>query len=54
MPLPMEMPAADFEKAVRHPEWSEPMTLDKLVALYSWHGRHHTAHIISLRGRMGW
>lgn len=45
---------ADFQRTVRHPEWSEPLTLDKLVALYSWHGRHHTAHILSLRERMGW
>jgi uncharacterized damage-inducible protein DinB len=45
---------ADFERTVRHPQWSEPLTLDKLVALYAWHGRHHTAHILSLRERMGW
>jgi len=28
--------------------------LDQLVALYSWHGRHHIAQITSLRQRMGW
>lgn len=28
--------------------------LDQLVALYSWHGRHHIAQITSLRERMGW
>ena len=28
--------------------------LDQLLALYSWHGRHHTAHVTSLRERMGW
>ena len=24
------------------------------LALYDWHSRHHTAHITSLRARMGW
>ena len=43
----------DFARAVQHPEWGAP-TLDTLVALYAWHGRHHTAHVTSLRQRMGW
>jgi len=30
------------------------MKLDTLLALYAWHGRHHTAHITRLRQRMGW
>jgi uncharacterized damage-inducible protein DinB len=36
-----------------HPD-SGRMTLDDLLALYAWHGRHHVAHITSLRRRMGW
>ncbi len=52
--LMRSLPAAAFERAVRHPEWSEPLTLDRLVALYSWHGRHHTAQILALRDRLGW
>lgn len=43
----------DFGRTLRHPE-SGIMTLEKLLALYAWHGRHHTAHITSLRERMGW
>jgi len=31
--------------------WS--VALDHALALYAWHGRHHTAHITSLRERMG-
>ena len=31
-----------------------PVTLDHALALYAWHGRHHAAHITSLRERMGW
>ena len=47
------MGPADFARTLNHPE-SGIMTLDGVVAMYSWHGRHHTAHITSLRGRMGW
>lgn len=43
----------DFSRTWRHPV-SGVRTLDWLVSLYSWHGRHHTAHITSLRDRMGW
>jgi uncharacterized damage-inducible protein DinB len=30
------------------------LSLDTLIALYAWHGRHHVGHIESLRRRMGW
>jgi hypothetical protein len=30
------------------------MSLDHLLAMYAWHGRHHVAHITTLRERMGW
>lgn len=30
------------------------MTLDVALQRYAWHGRHHTAHITSLKNRMGW
>jgi len=42
-----------FARTLRHPE-SGAMSLDTLVALYAWHGRHHLAHITSLRQREGW
>ena len=44
---------SDFARRLNHPE-NGPMTLDDVVAMYSWHGRHHTAHITSLRERMRW
>jgi len=44
---------ADFARAFRHPELGR-VTLDTLVQHYAWHGRHHVAHITSLRTRMGW
>ena len=30
------------------------VSLEKNIALYAWHGRHHVAHITSLARRMGW
>lgn len=43
----------DWRRAFVHPE-SGSQTLDDLVALYAWHGRHHTAHIRGLCDRNGW
>jgi uncharacterized damage-inducible protein DinB len=43
----------DFNKKFIHPETGE-WTLDSALALYAWHSKHHTAHITSLRERMGW
>jgi uncharacterized damage-inducible protein DinB len=43
----------DFAREFRHPERGT-MSLDANLALYSWHGRHHTAHIANLREREGW
>jgi len=30
------------------------MRLWFLLGLYAWHGKHHVAHITSLRERMAW
>jgi hypothetical protein len=30
------------------------VTMEQTLATYEWHGRHHTAHVTSLRRRMGW
>ncbi|MGA2133669.1 MAG: YfiT family bacillithiol transferase [Bryobacteraceae bacterium] len=47
------MTPADFGRTFLHSELG-PVTLDRNLALYAWHGDHHTAHITSLRARMGW
>ena len=44
---------ADFARTFRHPEHGV-WPLERNLALYAWHGRHHTAHITALRERMGW
>lgn len=46
-------PSEAFARTLQHPE-NGPMTVDSMLGIYSWHGRHHTAHITSLRERMGW
>ena len=43
----------DWKRTFRHPELGL-LSLEKNAALYSWHGRHHVAHIAGLRERMGW
>ena len=43
----------EWSRVFLHPERGV-MTLDDLLALYAWHGRHHVAHITALRAREGW
>lgn len=44
---------SDWKRVFNHPELGT-MPLEKNLALYSWHGRHHVAHITELRKKMGW
>jgi uncharacterized damage-inducible protein DinB len=43
----------DWKRTFQHPV-SGVFPLDRALALYAWHGRHHLAHITKLRERMGW
>ncbi len=43
----------DWKRAFQHPELGI-VALEKNLALYSWHGQHHVAHITEFRKRMGW
>ena len=42
----------DWKRTFRHPELG-PVSLEKNLALYAWHGRHHVAHITSLGRKAG-
>jgi len=44
---------ADWKKTFRHPALG-PMALEKTLALYAWHGRHHVAHVTELRKQKSW
>jgi DinB superfamily len=43
----------DWKRTFRHPELGL-IPLEKNLALYAWHGRHHVAHITRLRERNSW
>lgn len=43
----------EWKRNLRHPEMGL-LSLEKTLALYAWHGRHHVAHVTELRKRMGW
>lgn len=47
------LPSESFSLAFKHPD-SGLNTLDRLLAYFNWHGKHHAAHITSLRQREGW
>ena len=38
------LPASEFQRAYNHPEMGA-VALDTALALYAWHGKHHTAHV---------
>lgn len=43
----------DFRRTFRHPDLGL-VSLDKALALYAWHGRHHVAHVTRLREQRDW
>jgi hypothetical protein len=47
------MKANDFARPLFHPDRGA-ITLDWMLQLYAWHGRHHAAHVTELRRREGW
>ncbi|UBV43359.1 putative metal-dependent hydrolase [Deinococcus taeanensis] len=44
----------DWARPWTHPAQGRTYTVDTLLAMYAWHGRHHVAHIQGLRDRQGW
>jgi DinB superfamily len=44
----------DWNKTVFHPERKTNITLWNLLGTYSWHGKHHVAHIQNLITRQNW
>jgi hypothetical protein len=49
-----QLSSNDFDRRFRHPEHGRIFGLNEALAMYAWHGRHHVAHITSLRQRLGW
>ena len=44
----------EWKRTIYHPEHKRTFTLWHLLGMYSWHSRHHVAHISNLRKRMEW
>jgi hypothetical protein len=36
---------SDFQKEFLHPETKKHMRLDRMTAMYAWHGEHHFGHL---------
>lgn len=41
-------------RTIYHPEQKKTIRLWTLLGMYAWHGKHHVAHITSIRERKGW
>lgn len=50
----VNMTNEEYDRTIVHPEHKKQFTLWHLLGMYAWHSRHHTAHITSLREKMGW
>ncbi len=45
---------AQLQRTFVHPDHGKEISIERLLSLYAWHGRHHVAHITNLRERNGW
>ncbi len=50
----VELNEGQWERTVFHPEHKKRISLWELLGMYAWHGRHHVAHITSLKAQKGW
>jgi len=44
----------DLTKEFAHPETKKNQSLERMIAMYAWHGNHHLAHITSLKQKKRW
>jgi uncharacterized damage-inducible protein DinB len=49
-----ELGGEDWQRTVFHSAHQQKQTLWHLLGVYAWHGKHHVAHITSLRERHNW
>jgi len=43
----------ELKRTFHHPESGKILPLEYNLGVYSWHGRHHVAHITGLRNKLG-
>ena len=41
----------DLERAFTHPETKKQVRLNRMIALYAWHGEHHLGHLAIISGK---
>jgi hypothetical protein len=41
----------DLKKQFLHPETNKHVPLDRMIALYAWHGEHHLGHLTIVAGK---
>ena len=46
------MAESDYKKQFYHPAAQKMIGLDENLGIYAWHGKHHAAHITTLRNSM--
>ncbi len=44
----------DLKRGFIHPETNSFTSLEENIGRYSWHGRHHTQHIVNILEKKGW
>jgi hypothetical protein len=50
----LQLDEAGWQRTLVHPQHNRQMSLWQLLGMYAWHGRHHVAHITTLREQKGW
>lgn len=45
---------AELSREFYHPDSKKHQRLDRVIAMYAWHGEHHLAHITELKKAKGW
>lgn len=53
VPLLRSVKEEEWKRTFVHPEQGL-VPIERNLALYAWHGKHHVAHVTELRKRMGW
>jgi uncharacterized damage-inducible protein DinB len=44
----------EFKRIYIHPQYGKEYSLEEVLGLYAWHGKHHRAQVEALKSRMGW
>jgi hypothetical protein len=52
--LMRQLSGEELAREFIHPETKRSQRIDRMIALYAWHGAHHLAHISSLKKKREW